>query len=127
MKINMHQQRGMSGTTLAFIIFILIFVLWIFFKLFPIYVENMKVEDALEKIKEEQNAAQKTAPEIQQFFLAQLSEKDVELFDNKNVKQHLTVRRDKVVVEITVKYERRKPLMGNVFFLVEFENSVEVP
>jgi len=87
----------------------------------------MKVEDALEKIKEEQNVAQKMAPEIRQLFLAHLSEKDVELFDNKNVKQHLTVRRNEGVVEITVKYERREPLMGNVFFLVEFENSVEVP
>jgi hypothetical protein len=127
MNINMHQQRGISGTTLMFVIFILIFVLWIFFKLFPIYMENMKVEDALENIKEEQNVVQKTAPEIQRFFLAQLSEKDVDLFNNENVKQHLTVNRNEGIVEITVKYERRKPLMGNVFFLVEFENSVEVP
>jgi len=128
MNINKHQQRGMSFSSIAFIIFILIFVLWIFFQLFPIYVENWKIADALEKIKEQQKVDQRTEREIQQIFLTHLSEKKVEGFDNENIKQHLSIiRSGEGTVEITMKYQRTEPLMGNVSFLLDFENDIEAP
>jgi hypothetical protein len=129
MNINKHQQRGMSFSSIAFIIFILIFSLWIFFQLFPIYVENWKIVDALEKIKEQQKVDQRTDHEIRQIFLTILSEKKVEGFDNENLKQHLTVvrRSDEGIVEITLKYQRTEPLTGNISFLLDFENYIEAP
>ncbi len=129
MNINKHQQRGMSFSSIAFIIFILIFSLWIFFQLFPIYVENWKIVDALEKIKEQQKVDQRTDHEIRQIFLTLLSEKKVEGFDNENLKQHLTVirRSDEGIVEITLKYQRTEPLTGNISFLLDFENYIEAP
>ena len=129
MNFNKYQQRGMSGTTIMFLIVILIFILIVFFKLFPIYMENMTVVSALEKLKEEQNITQKMDSEIQRMFLGYLSDKDVKLFDSENVKQHVTIDRitEEEIVEITVEYQRVKSLMGNVSFLIEFKNSVEAP
>jgi ssRNA-specific RNase YbeY (16S rRNA maturation enzyme) len=92
-------------------------------------VENWKIVDALEKIKEQQKVDQRTDHEIRQIFLTILSEKKVEGFDNENLKQHLTVvrRSDEGIVEITLKYQRTEPLTGNISFLLDFENYIEAP
>jgi len=134
MNINKHQQRGMSGTTIMFLIVILIVVLTVFFKLFPLYMDNWKVVDALESISEDNKVFSKTDREIQSLFLTQLSNKDIEretlgLADDKSLKQQMSIDRlsDEQLVEITLTYQRAKPFMGNVSFLVNFENSVQVP
>ncbi|RKZ38853.1 MAG: hypothetical protein DRQ49_13135 [Gammaproteobacteria bacterium] len=134
MNINKHQQRGMSGTTIMFLIVILIVVLIVFFKLFPLYMDNWKVVDALESISENDNVFLKTNRQIQSLFLKQLSNKDIELetlglADDKSLKQQISIDRlsDEKLVEITLTYQRTKPLMGNVSFLVNFENLVQVP
>ncbi|EDN68990.1 hypothetical protein BGP_3518 [Beggiatoa sp. PS] len=126
---NKYRQRGMSGIAIIFLIIILIFVLVVFFKLFPVYMENMKVSSALDKLQEDENITQKMDTEIRRMFLGYLSDKDVDLFDNESIKQQMTIdrRTDEGIVEITVKYERTKPLMGNISFLVDFENRVEAP
>jgi hypothetical protein len=124
-----QHQRGMAGTTLMFVIVILVFSLWIFFKLFPVYMENWKVGSALENLQEEQNITQKMDGDIRRLFLEYLSDKDVELFDNENIKQHVTIYRmtEEKKVEITVEYEKIEPLMGNISFLLKFENRIEAP
>ncbi len=129
MNINKAQQRGMATTTLMFLIVILVFILWIFFKLFPLYMENWKVVSALENFQEEQNITQKMDGDIRRLFLDYLSDKDVELFDKENIKQHLTIYRmtEEKKVEITVEYEKTEPLMGNISFLLKFENRIEAP
>lgn len=129
MNINKHQQRGVAATTFMFLIVILVFLLWIFFKLFPLYMENWKVVSALEEIQEEQNITQKMDGDIRRLFLEYLSDKDVELFDNENIKQHLSIYRmtEEKTVEITVEYEKIEPLMGNISFLIKFENRIEAP
>jgi len=129
MNINKAQQRGMATTTLMFLIVILVFILWIFFKLFPLYMENWKVVSALEELQEEQNITQKMDGDIRRLFLDYLSDKDVELFDKENIKQHLTIYRmtEEKKVEITVEYEKIEPLMGNISFLLKFENRIEAP
>jgi len=127
MNINFHQQRGMSGMTIALLIFIFIFILWIFFKLFPLYMENLAVANALEELITEQKLATQMDDQIRGSFLQNLSAKDVELFDPKSVKQSMTITRDQGNVEIVVKYTRLKPLMGNISFSLDFENRIEAP
>ena len=129
MNFNKHRQHGMSGTAIMFLIVVLIFTLVIFFKLFPLYMENWTVVSALENLKEEQNITQKMDGEIRKMFLGYLSDKDVKLFSNENIKQHLTIDRitEDGIVEITVEYQRTESLIGNVSFLVDFKNRVEAP
>ncbi len=129
MNINKHQQRGMGGMTIMFLIVILIFALIVFFKLFPVYMDNWKVVNALENIAEDQKVFNKTDRDIQGIILGELSKKDIELFETQNIKEHVTSERisDEELVEITMAYQQEKQFLGNVFFLVKFENSVKLP
>jgi len=134
MNINKHQQQGMSGMALMLLIVMLIFALIVFFKLFPVYMENWKVGNVLESISEDDNKVfQKADREIQRIILGRLSEEEIDLeeigLSKENIKDNLTIDRisDDKLVEVTLTYQRVKPLMGNVFFLVHFDNSVKLP
>ncbi|MCK5521764.1 MAG: DUF4845 domain-containing protein [Thiomargarita sp.] len=129
MNFNKHQQRGMGGITMMFLIVIFIFALIIFFKLFPVYMENLKVVNALEDIAEDQKIFNKTDRDIQSLILREMSKKDIELFNAQNIKEHVTIDRisEEELVEVTMTYQQEKPFLGNVFFLVKFEERVELP
>lgn len=123
--MNIKQQRG-SGSSFFLLAVIIIFSLWFFFKLFPMYMENWNVSSALEQITEEKDVVNKMDGEIRQMLLNFLSEKNIKLFDKENVKQYVTIERltEKGIVEITVEYEQTKSLIGNISFLVKFKNTV---
>jgi hypothetical protein len=129
MNINKHQQRGMGGLTIMFLIVIFIFALIVFFKLFPVYMDNWKVVNALESIAEDEKVFNKTDRDIQRIILRELSEKDIELFDAQNIKEHVTIERisDDELVEVTMTYQQEKLFVGNIFFLLKFKERVELP
>ncbi|MFK5969183.1 MAG: DUF4845 domain-containing protein [Candidatus Marithrix sp.] len=124
--MNINRQLG-SGSSFLLLAIIVVFSLVFFFKLFPIYMENWSVSSALEKVAEEQNVTQKMDRDIYQLFLSFLSKKDIKLFNRENVKQFVNIERTGQSIVITVEYEQTKPLMGNVSFLVQFKNTVEIP
>ena len=129
MKINKYQQRGMGGVEIAAVLFLFILALAIFFKLFPLYMDNMAVGNALEKLMEEPKLAQKKTSDIQRMFAGHLADKNVQPFGDTPIKEIVTVIRNSDVakVEITVKYSREAKFQGNLFFLVKFEHIVETP
>jgi len=132
MNINKHQQQGMSGMALMLLIVMLIFALIVFFKLFPAYMENWKVGNVLESISEDHKVFQKADQEIQRIILGRLSEEDIDRdeigLSKENIKDNLTIDRisDEKLVEVTLTYQRVKPLMGNVSFLIHFANTVKL-
>lgn len=126
-KINKYQQQGLSGTAILFLLIILVLGLIVFFKLFPIYMDNMKVIDAMEQLREEPKIADKMDKQIRELLSRNFSNKDLELFSRDALKDLLTITRDDGNVELTLSYERITPFMSNVSFLVKFENQVQIP
>ena len=125
MRINRFQQRGISGTALIISIAVLIVVLMVFFKLFPLYMDNMKIGNILPELVEDPNTGQKMDNQIQIKLLQELSDKGIDdLFNQDTLKEHLLIERDGAQVTLTLDYQRITKFMGNVSFLVEFKNYV---
>jgi hypothetical protein len=128
-----QQQRGLSGTSWLFLIIIFISLLTVFFKLFPLYMDNRAVSNALEKLKEDQSITQKMDNQIQQDFLSYLSESNKQglsaIFDKDSIKDYFLINRnpERGTVEIKLTYERSKPFMFNIFFLVKFQHKITAP
>ena len=128
-----QQQRGLSGTSWLFLIIIFISLLTVFFKLFPLYMDNRAVSNALEKLKEDQNITQKMDNQIRQDFLNYLSESNKQglsaIFDKDSIKDYFLINRnpERGTVEIKLTYERSKPFMFNIFFLVKFQHKITAP
>ena len=131
MNFNIQQQRGLSGTTWLFLLIIFGLFLTVFFKLFPLYMDNVAVANALEKLQESQNLSQKMDNQIRQEFLNYLSESNKKgltaIFDNESIKDYFLINRntEKGTVSLKLNYERTKPFMFNIFFLVKFQHKIE--
>lgn len=129
--IQPQRERGLSGTSWLILLFVFGLFLTVFFKLFPLYMDDIAVANALDKVRESQNVAQKMDNQIRQEFLSYLSESNKKglttLFDEKSLKDYFLINRnpEKGTVDLKLNYERTKPFMFNIFFLVKFQHKIE--
>ena len=127
MHINRHQQRGMATSSLVFLLITLIFGLWLFFNLFPFYLENSKVRKVLGTIQANSEALQKNEKELQKMVLDGLADKGLTRINNENVNDYVDINKTANGFQITIQYEQRELISGNLFFLNQFEKTVEAP
>jgi hypothetical protein len=123
---NKHQQRGMGLITGSIAIFAFLFIVIVFIKLFPLYMDNMIVDSALKKVKETQNVVMKTDRKIRRIFMSTLDQENADVFKESEAKKHIDIIRDDRGLEITVKYQKLVPLVANVSFLLDFENTISI-
>jgi hypothetical protein len=120
-----HRQRGMTAISLAVIILVVLFFALVAIRLFPIYLENFKVESHLKNLAADRNI--KTMSDRQ--ILDTLT-KRFDIDDVTNVTQ------DDIYIErnadkgggmtLSAEYEVRTPMLGNVDLVVSFTDQVEV-
>ena len=117
--MTLKQQRGMTMWSAGFIIFVVVFFLFLFFKLLPPYLEDLKVRTAINGLAAEPDAASMSK--------GALVESLRKRFDIDNV---TNVPADDLKVEargktklLQIKYEVVVPLAYNVSALLEFEHA----
>lgn len=98
---------------------IVLFISFIGMKIAPIYIDNYAVHRAMTEIASEKGAARRTPRSIYIKFFTQM---------NLNAIDHVKEANVKVVrssgMRLTVKYETREPIMGNLDVVVRFNESV---
>lgn len=119
MKKLAADQQGMSGMSFAFIMVLVVFVVAIGLKMLPIYIEYFSVRSVLGSL---QNDESLTTDNIKSTMMRNFMINDV---DNVG-RQHIKIERKANKRIVTVAYEVRKPLMGNVDIVVNFSDSVEL-
>ena len=126
---NKHKQGGMGLITISIAIFAFLFIVVVFLKLFPVYMDNMIVDSALNKVKNTPNVVMHSDREIMKSFYATLSQENAEVFPESELKKHVFIVRDDQGMEVTVQYQKIVPLVANVSFLMKFENitSIDTP
>jgi len=127
MKVNKYQQRG-SIMMLVFSVVILLFVVVLIIKVIPVYMENMAIASALDKVHEELNEEEDVRDNrIRQVFLTALVPQNVDVINSQNYEEIVEVQRSDEGFEMTVTYQQIVPLLGNASLLFDFEHSIEVP
>lgn len=123
--VNRHKQKGEGFWGLVFLLAVIGVVVWIGLLLIPIYMEHGNVVHSLESLKEN--------PEIKQQNPTGVKKMLTRSFNINDIGSHITEDNIAVVqtstggFKVTVSYERTAPfLMKNLFFLVQFEDSVEI-
>lgn len=112
-------QRGMTMWSAAFVIGVAVFFLFLLFKLFPVYMEDLKVRTAIDGLAKEANASAMSKAEL----VERLSKR----FDIDNV---TTVKPSQVAIQqqgrgqvLRLNYEVVVPLAYNVSALLEFDHA----
>jgi hypothetical protein len=120
--MTLKQQRGMTMWSAAFVICVAVFFLFLFFKLLPPYLEDLKVSTAINGLASEANAGTMSKTE-----LVHRLEKRFDIDNVTNVKPNqLTIEARGKVKYMRLSYEVVVPMMYNVSALLEFDHAHEV-
>lgn len=91
-------------------------------RLVPLYLEYGKVASALESLQNEPGITSQSRSEIVTLVTRRFDVNDVREVDPKLIK----VSKDKGMLTVSIDYERREHLIGNVDVVATFDKKVEV-
>ena len=117
-----HRQKGLS--TVGWIAMAGIFGLLIitFFKVFPMYYANFKLQSALEALKRDVSVDPKSKRAIWESLQKRLFINEVRSIK----REHVTMERKDGRTTVTVTYETRNDYIGNLFIGGRFYESIVI-
>lgn len=119
-----HPKRQQGMTLLGWIIVLglIAFFVLLTLRLLPNYLENFKVAETLESLKNEPDITRKAPSEVRKLISRRFIINDVTSIDARDV----TITNDDGRITIRARYEIRVPVLGNVDAVTKFDESVEL-
>ena len=115
-------QRGVSTVGIIAVVGIFGIFVVTFFKLFPMYYGNFKLQSALEKIQRDSKVDPKSRRQIWDSLSKRLYVDEVRSVKREDV----TMQRKDGKTTVTVTYETRDVFIGNLFIGANFSESIEI-
>lgn len=121
----MRQQAGWTIWTALSVAFLIAVFALLFMRLFPPYMDNLKIQEALEKVADDPRVGamnrRAIINELDNILYIDFAHEVVDL------KEALIVEKKKQNMTISVDYEVVVPLIYNISALLDFQNQVDVP
>ena len=123
-----HVQRGVTLSGLIYSCIIIGFVALVAMKLFPLYNEKMKVDFALEKVANTAGSGDQSKMELVKAIMRQFEVSDVDRWGTPEFAKLLKVKKEKGKKNktMTLDYEVRGPLFGELDVVLKYSNSLEL-
>lgn len=118
---SLKKQRGMTGLGWLTVLFLIGFFAFLGLKLIPIYLEHYSIKSVVESLNREPQITKKSPAEIRKLVMKRLKINSV--YDFK--KEYLKIKKSGGVMTITVSYEVREPMAGNIEALLTFKEELE--
>ena len=112
----------MTAISWLVVIIVVGFMVMVGIKITPVYLEHYAVKESLESLKSEPLISRKPVADIRKMLLRRL---EINNIKHPN-KDEITINRSGGVTRITVAYEERRSLVGNLSLVVTFNDSVEL-
>ena len=117
-----RRQRGLSFIGWMAVVGIFGLLLISFFRVFPIYNENLTIKTVLEAVRDDQDIDAKSKAAIWNSIFKRLYINDVRSIKREHVK---IVRKDGKTT-VTITYETKHPYIGDLFIGGNFSESVVI-
>ena len=119
-----NSQRGMTFWSTSFILFIIGFTAFVLLKLFPVYMEDLTIQSALEGVEQESATNDRnTAGSIRTALMKRLNVNNIETVSSKDFQ----VAREGEYYIVDLDYEVTIPFIGNISLLITFDHSASFP
>ena len=121
-------QRGITLSGLIYSCIIIGFIALVAMKLFPLYNEKMKVDFALEKVANTAGSGNQSKMELVKAIMRQFEVSDVDRWGTQEFAKLLKVNKEKSKKNktMTLDYEVRGPLFGELDVVLKYSNSLEL-
>jgi hypothetical protein len=120
--MNRKQQLGATFITWLMLVGILGFLAVAGLKLIPVYMQYGTIVSVMEDVAKEQTPGKKSATTIWKSIDKRLHINNVRYIKKENFKYE----RGNLVDTMTIKYEVRTPLFGNLDAVAKFEKSMDI-
>ncbi len=117
------RQRGVTIWGMFMISLMVVFFALLLFKLIPPYLQDLKVNAALDSIEQEASGSGMSKPEIIVALRKRFDIDDIDHVDPADI----TIQRRGVFIVVDIEYEAIVPLVLNISALIEFNHSAEIP
>jgi hypothetical protein len=122
MKGLQKKQQGLTFISWLVILVVAGFFVMVGIKTTPVYLEHFAVKKSLESLKNEPLISRKPLSEIRRMLMRRLDMNSIRHLGKDQI--HFT--RSGGVTKITISYEERKPIVGNLSLVMTFEDSIEL-
>lgn len=119
---GLHKQRGMTAIGWMLVLGLIAFFTLVTLRLLPMYMEYTKVVSVLESLQNEPGITRKSKAEIRKLIGRRFDVNDVRELDPKLA----SIVQKSGVLTVTMVYERRTSLFGNIDLVAKFNKEVEV-
>ena len=120
--MNKNKQKGMTGIGWIMVIGIIIFSAVVAMRVFPMYMEGFKVRSALASLKEQPGVTKKAKSEIVKLLFNRFQVDDI----TNVTREDILIEKSNGVLTVTIDYEIRTHVMGNMDVVGKFNQEVEV-
>ncbi len=126
---SINRQTGMTFIGLCLVLGLIAFFALTAMKLFPLYNEKFQVVKAMESVSRLPEANKLNARDFRKYFIRNLDIGDVTTFNDNNVKDFLMLNKIKGSKSklLSLKYEIRGDLFGELDIILNFDNAIEIP
>lgn len=117
------REQGITFIGLLVLLAVFGFIALGVIQMVPVYLENMKVVQVLNQVKDELDGQNANLTDIRKSI-----EKRVNIEDLRNIdwRQDFDITRTSSGYNIAAIYERQRPLVANLYLLAEFDYEVEI-
>ena len=119
---NPKRQQGMTLLGWIIVLGLIAFFVLLTLRLLPNYLENFKVAETLESLRNEPDITRKAPSEVRKLISRRFMINDVTNLDARDV----TITNADGRITIRARYEIRMPVLGNVDAVTRFDESVEL-
>jgi Tfp pilus assembly major pilin PilA len=122
MPASVRKQKGLTMISWMVIIAIGVFFTLIGIKMVPVYLENYSIKQVLGSLQDDHRVRDMGRSEIKKIIIKRLKINRVYSFPQDKI----NIKASNKSIEISLDYEVRKPVIGNVSVLMAFSESVEI-
>jgi len=120
---SMKKQRGMTAVGWLLVLVLIVVFTIVGLKLIPMYIDTYKVTASLDSLVDDPKAKGRPAVEIRRLLMKRL---DINMVSDVSA-QDVSISRTRSGIIVEVDYEARRALFGNLFMVVVYNESVEIP
>ena len=121
-KTNINTQKGIGLIGLIFGLCLIIVITSMLVNVVPLYAENFSVKSTLSSMAEDANTRALNNKEIKSRLMKRLSMSSV----SNVTEQHIVINRSPESMMLQIAYEVRTSFLGNIDFVVKFNDKEEV-
>ncbi len=118
-----HKQTGMTALGWLIVLGLIGFFALVTIRVTPMYLESFNVAGALESLKSEPLVTQKSIAEIHKLLQRRFDVNDIK---HVNPKTDVKVEKQEGILKVTIAYESRTHLLGNLDVVGVFNKHIEI-